>query len=131
MWLFYSYCWVWLFGYSTFVILGLIVKLKFIQSFFQRKSDQIASLDRILPEDVYWKRDIHTYIQTYRHTDRDEKKSWNYKNVGYYNCKSFFRVCVCVSVRHASITHLPVDFMRLRWILIGSLRLFFARILNC
>ena len=39
---------------------GLIVKLKF------NPMNQIASLDRILPEDVYWKRD--------RQTDRQRRK---------------------------------------------------------
>ena len=33
---------------------------------------------------------------------------------------SLFFVSVCLSVCHASSTHLPVDLMRMRWILIGS-----------
>ena len=45
------------------------------------------------------------------HQQKHKCKILQYYN---YNCKSFFRVCVCVClcVRHASITHLPVDSMR-------------------
>ena len=58
-----------------FVILGLIVKLKFIQ-FFQRKSDQIkllrsnASAGRYVPESVTYR---HTDIQTYRQTETKKR----------------------------------------------------------